>query len=296
MNYCQLFILLILFNICIVAVSGLCVWLPPLLAKMVLSFWKFLYLIALFRSNRHLMRPDDFLSWTMQRKRNTVDPRALKWIPATSPSEWRGEPFTMLHLWTWLSWRRKSKLPKEHCVNQQAVMGSFPCFSPQRGAWFDSVSSVCAAIQRTAAVPVPHQILRFQVWGSNPSQGNFFVMWLQWQLILINRWNFWKIFSIDWPLQKVERRKKSENIALTGVWTPDLDTWNWNCHSMLTCSTRSTRSQPRCGGKQGKRPMIACCLTQCSNGSLLGSLLFPRQDNHVQRCYAQLLCNIIVYL
>ena len=29
---------------------------------------------------------------------------------------------------------------------------------------------------------------------------------------------------------------------------------------------------------------MACCFTQCSNGSSLGSLLFQRQDNHGQRC------------
>ena len=34
---------------------------------------------------------------------------------------------------------------------------------------------------------------------------------------------FKKIFSIDWPLQKVGRRKKSEKIALIGIRTPDLE-------------------------------------------------------------------------
>ena len=42
--------------------------------------------------------------------------------------------------------------------------------------------------------------------------------------------------------------------------------------------------KPHCRGKQGKRPMISCCFTQCSNGCSLGSLLFPRQDHHVWRC------------
>ena len=41
---------------------------------------------------------------------------------------------------------------------------------------------------------------------------------------------------------------------------------------------------PCCGRKEGKRPSIAYCFTQCSNGSSLGSFLFPRQDNLVQRC------------
>ena len=35
----------------------------------------------------------------------------------------------------------------------------------------------------------------------------------------------------------------TKQIAMTGVRTPDLETWNWICHSMLNCSTRSTRSQ-----------------------------------------------------
>ena len=41
---------------------------------------------------------------------------------------------------------------------------------------------------------------------------------------------FRKIFSIDWPLRKFGRRKKSEKIATTGIRTPDLETENWNCH------------------------------------------------------------------
>ena len=45
--------------------------------------------------------------------------------------------------------------------------------------------------------------------------------------------------------------------------------------------TRNTTQ--RCREKQGKRPMIAYWSTQCSNGCSLGSLLFPRQDNHVQK-------------
>ena len=36
--------------------------------------------------------------------------------------------------------------------------------------------------------------------------------------------------------------------------------------------------------KEGKRPMIPYRFTQCPNGCSLGSLPFPRQDNHVQRC------------
>ena len=36
--------------------------------------------------------------------------------------------------------------------------------------------------------------------------------------------------------------------------------------------------------ERGKVPNDSYCLTQCSNGCSLDSLLFPRQDNHVQRC------------
>ena len=35
-----------------------------------------------------------------------------------------------------------------------------------------SSTAACAAIHHTVPVPVPLQISRFQVWGSNPSQGN----------------------------------------------------------------------------------------------------------------------------
>ena len=48
-------------------------------------------------------------------------------------------------------------------------------------------------------------------------------------------------------------------------------TWNWNCHSTLW-------------RKRGKAPYDAYCLTQCSNGCSLGSFLFPRQENFVQKC------------
>ena len=84
-----------------------------------------------------------------------------------------------------------------------------------------------------------------------------------------------------------ERMKKTEKLPWLGFRTPDLETWNlkwnWNCHGVLNCRTR------RCGGKEGKRLLIAYCFTQCSNGCSLGSLLFPRQDNHVQRCRFRML-------
>ena len=59
---------------------------------------------------------------------------------------------------------------------------------------------------------------------------------------------FKQIFSIDRPLQKVGRRKKTEKNALTGVRTPDLETWNlkwnWNCHSVQTTLWKKTGKAP----------------------------------------------------
>ena len=47
-------------------------------------------------------------------------------------TEWASNSAYLVHLWTWLSWRGKSKLPNEppleHCVKQQAIIGRFPCF------------------------------------------------------------------------------------------------------------------------------------------------------------------------
>ena len=51
----------------------------------------------------------------------------------------------------------------------------------------------------------------------------------------------------------------------------------------MNCSTRSTRCQTTLKRKRGKAPNVSHCLTQCSNECSLGNLLFPRQDNHVQR-------------
>ena len=60
--------------------------------------------------------------------------------------------------------------------------------------------------------------------------------------------------------------------------------WNWNCHSMVNCSTRwDTQSTPRCGGKEGKPLWWPIASHSVSNGCSLGSLLFPHQDNLVER-------------
>ena len=148
-----------------------------------------------------------------------------------------------------------------------------PLFSSS--LWFDCVWSM----QHAVTVPLPLQIPRFQVWGSNPSQDNstfpglgfesqsrqLFGMWFQWQLILINQSIdkvIHKIFSIDWPLQKVGRREKSGKKILTGIRTPDLETWNWKCHvCWLAGHARHAVEE-----KDEKRPMIAYCFTQYSHG------------------------------
>ena len=103
-----------------------------------------------------------------------------------------------------------------------------------------------------------------------------FVLWLQWQLILINRQSYSKSilhwFSVAKSWEKEKKRKK-------GSWLRfEAQTWKRGIWSGIGTGTE------RCGGKEGKRPMIAYCLTQCSNGCSLGSLLFPRQDYLVERC------------
>ena len=99
-------------------------------------------------------------------------------------------------------------------------------------------------------------------------------MWLQWQLILINQSinQSIKLFKKYSPLidrgRKLREWKKSEKIALTGIRTPDLET-----HGIWS----------------GIGTATAYCLTQCSNGRLLGTFLFSRQDNHVQKCRTSLI-------
>ena len=92
----------------------------------------------------------------------------------------------------------------------------------------------------------------FQVWGPNPSQGNFM-----------------------FPGLGFEPQSRQLHVSRSGVRIPDKAT---SCFQV-------GGSNPRPGNvDQGKRPMIAHCFTQWSNGCSLDSLLIPRQDNHVQRC------------
>ena len=133
----------------------------------------------------------------------------------------------------------------------------------------------CLPPQRAVAVPVLLKTQCFQVWGSNPSQGNFSLFSLLSTFCDVQSME--NIF-IDW-LKWIVIGVTSQKIAMTGVRTPDLETWNlrwkWN--------TRSTRSETTLWKKTGKAPNDAHYFTQCSNGCSLGSFLFPRQDNHVQR-------------
>ena len=88
-----------------------------------------------------------------------------------------------------------------------------------------------------------------------------------------------KLFKKYSPLidrcRKLGKGKKAKKLPWLGF-----EPQTWKCG---ICSGTGTATA-RCRGKEGKRPMIAYCFTQCSNGYSLGSLLFPRQDNPVQRC------------
>ena len=58
-----------------------------------------------------------------------------------------------------------------------------------------------------------------------------------------------KLFKKYSPLidrcRKFGEEKKEKKIASTGIRTPDLETWNWNCHSTLNCSTHRLDLHPR---------------------------------------------------
>ena len=87
---------------------------------------------------------------------------------------------------------------------------------------------------------------------SNPRPGNMELPWLGFEP------QTWKRgIALDWDSNP---RPGNVELPRLGIRTPDLETWNliveqWNCYR-----------------------------TRCSNGCLLGGLLVPRQDNHVQRC------------
>ena len=151
------------------------------------------------------------------------------------------------HHWTWLSWRGKRKLsnehPLEHCVKQQAIIGRFPSFPLQHGL---TVCRACAVIQHPwqfqfyvsrSGVRIPVKIF-FSAFFPSP---NFLPQSINGEYFL-NNFIDWLIDWLIWVVIGVT----SQKIALTGIRTPDLETWNlqwyWNGHGMLT---RSTGSQTR---------------------------------------------------
>ena len=104
-----------------------------------------------------------------------------------------------VRLWTWLSWRGQSKLPNErpleYCVLWQFRF-HFKFHVSRSGVRIPVKAIFCDVTPRATHI--------------NQSIN---------QSIKV----FKKIFSIDWPLQKVERRKKTEKIGLTEIRTPYLE-------------------------------------------------------------------------
>ena len=168
-----------------------------------------------------------------------------------------------VRFWTWLSWRGKSKLPNE----------------PPIGTLCEAKG--CASASSTSNSMFPGL-------GFESQSRQLFCMWLQWQLILINQSidQSIRLFKKHSPLidrgRKLEEGKKPKKWFLTGIRTPDLETWNWNCHSTLNCSTHSTRSQTTLWRTNRESALWLPIALQCSNGCALGSLLFPRQQIHGQ--------------
>ena len=151
-----------------------------------------------------------------------------------------------------------------------------------------------AAIQHTVAVPVPLQISRFQVWGSNPRQDHFFAFFLL--ATFCNSQSTENIFLsnfIDWLIWVVI----SSHITKSCFdWDSNPIPGNVELAVELELPWLDTQSNHVVEETQGKRPMIAYCFTQCSNGCSLSSLLFPRQENHDQRRTKCFFYAIVFYL
>ena len=143
---------------------------------------------------------------------------------------------THVHHWTWLSWRGKGKLPNEHPIGTlcEAIDSHRTLSLSFSTAWCDQ-----AWVSRSGVrIPIK-AIFRF---FSSP---NFLQQSINGEYFLNN--------SFDW-LIRVAIGVTSQKMALTGIRTPDLETWNltwnWNWHSMLNCSTRSKHVvKPGWGGK-----------------------------------------------
>ena len=125
-------------------------------------------------------------------------------------------------------------------------------------AWFDWVSSVCyhlAYCGRSSSTSIPH----FHVWiESQPRQ--FFVMWFEWQLILINRKSSLKNILHWLTVAESWEKGKSKKRSWLGF---EPQTWKrgiWNGSGTATACWMAAHARhavkPRCGGKQGKRPLM----------------------------------------
>ena len=154
------------------------------------------------------------------------------------------------HLWTWLCWRGKSKLPNkhplEHCVKQWGIKGRFPCVSS---------TACCSSSTSTSNSTFPGL-------GFESQSRQFFVMWLQWQLILINQSInqsiklFKQIFFIDWPLQKVGRRKKAKKRSWLGF---EPQTWKCGIRNGTGTAT-AAHARPTLWRQTGKAPFDSLLL------------------------------------
>ena len=106
-------------------------------------------------------------------------------------------------------------------------------------AWFDCVSNVCCNSAYCASSKFPGL-------GFESQSRSFFQVFFPFPNFLQRSTNgeYFSNDFVDWLIWVVIG-VTSQKIALTGIRTPDLETWNlkwnWNWHSMLHCSTRSTR-------------------------------------------------------
>ena len=138
---------------------------------------------------------------------------------------------TYIHPWTRLSWRGKSKLPNEHplehCVKQQASLGTFPLFLYST-LWQNQFHGKFHVSRSGVRTPVEAILCDVTPMTTHINQS-------------INQSiKFFKKYSplID-RCRKLGEGKKAKKIPVTGIRTPDLETWN----SMVNDNTRSTCSQ-----------------------------------------------------
>ena len=152
------------------------------------------------------------------------------------------------------------------------VLRLLPCLPLHDGL---PACRACTAIQLDVTVPVLCQIPRFPGLGSESQSWQFFHFFSFSQLsATVNQWRkfFWITLSID--QYELVIGVMSQKVALTGVRTPNLETWNcldWGSNPKpgnvelpwlrfepqtwkhrIWCGTAT----PRCRGKEGKCPMM----------------------------------------